>query len=634
MAGKNPKLRPKKFLSLKRFNRSQTPLQAAPKSPLDENIAAIDGINEALVKFGQTPDVDNLLKVVSHKITNLMSVPSVLIYIRDEKTGVFNCRGAAGKLTAGMRGLELTSKDLIFEEIASLKETIILSTRELAALFPSISKKVKACEALFVPLLRGDSLTGVICCFRKDSFGGADLKVMNMISRQVSVWLENAVLQEKVSTKSAELAKFHIWFKKSRRAFINILEDVNQASAQLEKALHQTLSMYRIAVELSKSLDESRLLKTILSNSAGLVGAKKGTLVISAGLKLKQETNFNFDGDLQLDSPQTPIYWVNTNKKPIIINNFGRTSYKKYQRLIGIKNLVAVPLVQRERCLGVLSLFDKEGGFSRIDCQNLVTLAHQATVTLLNARIHENERRTVAKLKELNKMKADFVASVSHELRNPLTTVKGYLDLISEGEAGPVTKQQLNYLDIIDESSGRLLNLINDLLTLSKIESASLKMNKRQISLNDVLTEIAKIMEPEAKQKGVRLLVRLGKDLPLIEADSDRLDQVVINLVSNAIKFTPKGGAIEICSEDKSDALVASVKDTGPGIRLKDQKRLFDKFFRSQQTIVQNVKGTGLGLAIAKGIIDQHQGKIWVQSEPDKGSTFYFSLPIKKKSAA
>ena len=624
-----------KFLkSLKRFSRSQTPLQTAIKPPPDENIAAIDSINEALVKFNQTPDVDALFKVVGHKITNVVSVPSVLIFVRDEETESFSCRGTAGKLTGSMMGFEPTPKDLIFEEIANLKEAIILSSRELTALFPSISKKIKACEALFVPLLRGDSLTGVICCFRKDSFRGDDLKTMSMISSQVSVWLENSILQQKVSTKSAELAKFHTWFKKSRRAFINILEDVNQASAQLEKALHQTLSMYRIAVELSKSLDEPRLLKTILSNSAGLVGAKKGTLVISTGLKLKQETNFNFDGDLLLDSPDTPIHWVSTNKKPLIINNFGRTSYKKYQSLISIKNLVAVPLVQRERCLGVLSLFDKEGGFSRSDCQNLVTLAHQATVTLLNARIHENERRTVTKLKELNKMKADFVASVSHELRNPLTTVKGYLDLISEGEAGPVTKQQLNYLDIIDESSGRLLNLINDLLTLSKIESASLKMNKRQISLNDVLTAIAKIMEREAKQKGVRLLVRLGKDLPLIEADSDRLNQVVINLLSNAIKFTPKGGTIEIISEGKIDSLIASVKDTGSGIRLKDQKRLFDKFFRSAETVVQNVKGTGLGLAIAKGIIDQHQGKIWVQSEPNKGSTFYFSLPIKKKTAA
>jgi signal transduction histidine kinase len=392
--------------------------------------------------------------------------------------------------------------------------------------------------------------------------------------------------------------------------------------------------MYKIAVELSKSLDEAKLLEAILSNSANLVEAQSGCMILASGARLKQAANFNYSGGLDLNLEDTPISWINSNKKPLIINNFNSTSYKGYGKLAGIKSLLAVPLIQRDHSLGVLCVFDKKGGFSRTDCQNLITLAHQATVTLLNARVHEGEKRTVAKLKEIDKMKADFVASVSHELRNPLTTIKGYLDLLSEGEGGSVSKEQLGFLNIIDESSGRLLNLINDLLTVSKIESATLRVNKKLLSLNDVFEKVAKVMIPEAKNKGLKLEVTLDKDLPLVEADPDRLDQVLINLVSNAIKFTLQGGLIEISSSVKNGALLASVKDSGPGVSEMDKKRLFDKFFRSQQAITQNVKGTGLGLAIAKGIVEQHHGKIWLESELGKGSTFYFSLPIKKKKAA
>lgn len=349
---------------------------------------------------------------------------------------------------------------------------------------------------------------------------------------------------------------------------------------------------------------------------------------------MHQAVNHNYSGDLQVKLKKNPIRWIATSKQSLIINNFHNTSYRNYKLASGVKNFLGVPLVQNDNTLGVLCLFNKESDFSREDAQNLMTLAHQATVTILNARIYKREQKTIEKLKELDKMKADFVASVSHELRSPLTAIKGYLDLVLEEEAGPINKQQKEFLGYVDKSSERLLNLIIDLLTVSKIESAGLKMDKKVLSLNDVLKRAVKVMTPEVKEHDLKFKLDLKEKLPMSHADPNRLDEVVVNLISNAIKFSPKRSKIEVKSEIKDGVVVGSVKDYGIGISKSDRKQLFDKFFRSQNVISKNIKGTGLGLAIVKGIIEKHQGRVWVESELGKGSTFYFTLPIKKRTAA
>lgn len=597
-------------------------------------INELANINSLLTQLSRLQRLDSLLKVFAHEIKELLSASTILVFLKKNENGFF-CKKAVGSKIHKLDALKKPFNDLIFDEIRHLKQPLILSSKELNVLMPTLYKKIKLQNALFVPLQRGDDILGVVCCLNKKAgFNDDDLKIMSAINRQISVMLENATLFERMNLKTADLEKINLWLNKNRKAFINILEDINQANNSLEKALHQSLTMYRIAVELSKSLDESQLLEAILSNSADLVGAKSGFLVLVHGSSLYEATRFNYQGDLHLSGAKTPIKWIMNHKKALVINDFENTAYHSYGRAAGIANFIGVPLIQRNKCIGVLCLVNKTHGFARQDSQNLVTLAHQATVTLINARVHENEKKTVAKLQELDKMKADFVASVSHELRSPLTTIKGYLDLVMDQEAGPINKEQQEYLAIIDHSSDRLLHLINDLLTISKIESASLKMKKRLVSINDVLETVAKVMQPEAVQKGLKLKVKLAKGLPQVMADGDRLDQVVINLVSNALKFTPKDGTVELASEVVNNMLVLSVKDSGLGIAAEDQKNLFKKFYRSQEAVTRNIKGTGLGLAIAKGIIEQHHGKIWLESKIGKGSTFYFSLPIKKKTAA
>lgn len=587
-------------------------------------------------KLSEIQETDPLLQVFAQEIKEITKSSTVLIYLKDGPDGDYCCRRSLGESAKLYRGSKTNGEnDLAFEEIDHLKKPLIFAKKDTKIVLANLSKKTELKNALLLPLFKGENVVGVVCCLNKKSaFDESDLGLMGTICSQISVLLQNTEQFEEIRAKSVDLEKFNAWHKKNRKAIINILEDVNRANSELEKALAQTMTMYRIAVELSKSLNEEQLLDAIILHSARLVQAKKGSLIVMRGPKLYQATVHNKASDLHLELADSPIYWVAKNKKSIAINDFSRTTYKDFSRLTNIKNLLAVPLVQSNKCLGVLCLIDKKEGFSVKDSQALETLAHQATVTLLNARIHDREKKTIAKLKEVDKMKADFVASVSHELRSPLTTIKGYLDLVTEGEAGPLTQEQTDFLGIVDQSSTRLLNLINDLLTVAKIESDGLQITRQLLSINDVLESVAKTITPQIKQKKLNFKMGLSKQNVMINGDFDRLEQVVINFISNAIKFTASGGTIELISSVKSNAMIVGVKDTGIGISAADKKRLFDKFFRSQEAIIQHVKGTGLGLAIAKGIVEKHQGKIWVESTPGKGSTFFFSLPIKKRTAA
>ena len=600
-----------------------------------EKVENTDKAKEMQERLVGIKEVDPLLEAIGEEIKSLTKASTVLLFTKDASNR-FHCRKVFGSSIKALQNYKTDAKkDIAFGEVACAKKPFLITKIEIKIVLASLSKTIAIKNILLLPLLGANEVMGVACCLNKTgNFDQAGVDAVEDFGSRVNLLFQNVIKLEKIKAKSIDLENFDSWLKKNRKAFINILEDVNKANSDLEKSLSQTMSMYRIAVELSKSLDENKLLETILRNSIRLLQTRKGCLVINSHGRLTEATKHNLVVDLHLKTEKNPIKWSAEQKKPIIINDFSKTGYKKFCELTKFKNIIAVPLIQGSRTIGVLCLFDKTGGFSRKDSQALETLAHQATVVILNARVHEQEKKTIKKLKELDKMKADFVAGVSHELRSPLTTIRGYVDLISEGEAGPLTDTQTDFLSIVDQSSARLTNLINDLLTVAKIESDGLRMNKRVLSINDVLESVKKVMLPDAKQHDLQLKLKTTKSSISINGDANRLEQVLINFISNAIKFSESGGFIELFEYKKGDTVVVGVKDNGIGISKDDKRKLFEKFFRSDEVRIKNIKGTGLGLAIAKGIIEQHGGKIGVESTKGKGSTFYFSLPIKKKTAA
>jgi len=242
-------------------------------------------------------------------------------------------------------------------------------------------------------------------------------------------------------------------------------------------------------------------------------------------------------------------------------------------------------------------------------------------------RTHElglaNER-----LKELDRMKSDFVSQVSHELRTPLTAIKGAVDVVLRELAGPLTEKQIHYLTRVRSNTQRLAGLINDLLDLSKIESGKIELNASRVSLGGLLHEVVETLRPVAAEKQIALEVMTPEPSMLVWADRDKITQVLTNLVGNAIKFTPPQGRVAVSSlASDAEYIRVAVSDTGPEIAADEQEKIFEKFYQVGASGGPKPKGTGLGLSIAKTLVELHGGKIWVESEPGRGSTFYFTVP-------
>ena len=242
--------------------------------------------------------------------------------------------------------------------------------------------------------------------------------------------------------------------------------------------------------------------------------------------------------------------------------------------------------------------------------------------------------RDITRERELDKMKTDFISVVSHELRTPLTSIKGYTDLLLSGATGEVNELQSEFLGIIQSSTTRLSNLINDILDISRIESGTIEIKHEPIDYRAIVSDTLRLMKAAADAKHVSMDASLPEAIPPVRGDSDKVTQVLTNLVNNAIKYTPEGGWIKISLEVAGDASVTTcVADSGIGITPEDQKKLFQRFFRADNSSTREAGGTGLGLVIAKTIIELLGGAIWVESEQGRGSRFYFTLPLFLESA-
>lgn len=232
----------------------------------------------------------------------------------------------------------------------------------------------------------------------------------------------------------------------------------------------------------------------------------------------------------------------------------------------------------------------------------------------------------ITELENLSELKSDFVSQVSHELRTPLTSVKGATKLILRGSTGAINEKQEKLLKIMSSDTDRLINLISDLLDISKLESGRIKMKKEDFNLSEILHQCIESVQSIVKDKNLRIFERFDNNI-MVNADRDKIKQVVINLLSNAIKFTPADGMIELYARQVSGLSEVSVKDTGIGISKEFHKNIFEKFQRADNSMTAEVQGTGLGLAICKKIVEDHGGKIWVESEENNGSRFFFTLP-------
>jgi signal transduction histidine kinase len=343
------------------------------------------------------------------------------------------------------------------------------------------------------------------------------------------------------------------------------------------------------------------------------------------------------DDPVRIGDPASVMGLAAVSGRSYLVKDARRDGRVKYVDRLHISSLIVVPMIAKEKILGVLatSTTTPSRQFTEADLRLATALADRAALAIENARLYEQERvlrQTLEELnlqiQEVNRRKTDFVTLVSHELRTPLTSMTGFIALLLEGEGGPLSKRQREWLEIIGDNADRLVTLIDDLLDMARIEVGKIALKRAPLDLAPLIREVASALRPQLEGKGQWLTIDLAPALPAILGDADRLRQILTNLLSNAMKYTASGGRITITACGDTSHVHIAVRDTGIGLTPEDQAQLFTPFFRAQHDAIQDIGGTGLGLAITRVLVELHGGVITVNSVPGEGSTFSVTFPI------
>jgi signal transduction histidine kinase len=304
-----------------------------------------------------------------------------------------------------------------------------------------------------------------------------------------------------------------------------------------------------------------------------------------------------------------------------------------YAALWNVHSLLVVPLIVEDRVLGVMRVGSRRRKAFGGDALALVTVvAEEASILVETAMLNRRLAETAEQLAALNRMKDEFVSTVSHEFKTPLTTITGFLSVMLDGETGPITEQQVKFLQIAKAAAKRLAGLVSDLLDLSRLEGGA-KMELRPLDLLELVGQSVENHRPMAAEGGKNLAWTPPARLSQVLGDQRWLGLVVDNLVSNALKFTRPGGSVTVVARDKGEFTMVEIADDGIGIPAQDRDKIFERFYRASNRTEVNASGTGLGLAIAREVVAKHGGKIWFDSEPGRGTTFRFVVPAARQEA-
>jgi signal transduction histidine kinase/HAMP domain-containing protein len=297
-------------------------------------------------------------------------------------------------------------------------------------------------------------------------------------------------------------------------------------------------------------------------------------------------------------------------------------------RAFGIQAAIGAPMIWEGRGIGAIWVArDYAAPFSDKDIALLKTFSDQAVIAVQNARLFREIENKSRELEVANKHKSAFLASMSHELRTPLNAIIGFSEVLLARLFGELNEKQDDYLKDIHASGRHLLNLINDVLDLSKVEAGRMELEPSRFDLPAALADAMTLIRERATRHGIALVLETSPVLGTVSADERKLKQILLNLLSNAVKFTPDGGRIDVTATRDTDGVLIAVKDTGIGIAPEDQEAVFEEFRQVGGDYTSKQEGTGLGLALTRRFVELHGGRIWVESAPGKGSTFYFTIP-------
>jgi signal transduction histidine kinase len=312
-----------------------------------------------------------------------------------------------------------------------------------------------------------------------------------------------------------------------------------------------------------------------------------------------------------------------------ILADPGASGLACYPYLAGMRTFVVAPVLAGTEVLGVLVAARRsvDPQWTPSETGLVESVAADMGRAVQHARLFEQQSKVVSQLRVIDRTKSDFLSTISHELRTPLTSIAGYVEMMRDGEAGDVAPMQAQMLDVVARNTQRLRDLIEDVLILSRVESGTLRSERLPVALRGVIDHAVTALRPQAAQAKVRLDVIPPRGPGMLLGDAAQLERVLLNLVGNAIKFTPAGGRVTVSLEAAGSDLVLRVDDTGIGVPDGEVHDLFQRFFRASNAKSQQITGTGLGLAIVANIVSAHGGRVEVDSHEGRGSTFSVVLP-------
>jgi signal transduction histidine kinase/putative methionine-R-sulfoxide reductase with GAF domain len=495
---------------------------------------------------------------------------------------------------------------------------------QAVAEFPETSAPLHGVQSvLAVPLLRKDVAIGVIRISRTQiqPFTDAQVALLQTFADQAVIAVENVRLFKELEARNRDLSET----LDRQSATADVLRIIAQSPTELQPVLNAIAAS---AVRLCAASDAviERLEGDRFYNAAHAGAQMKGLV----GLPLPLTRGFP-GGRAVLD------------RRRVIIDDVHLVAEREYPdslellRLNTIHSVAEIPLLSEGKPLGSLAVLRAEvRPFTDAEVALLETFASQAVIAIENVRLftelQEKNREVEQKSHELeaaSRHKSEFLANMSHELRTPLNAVIGFSEVLTERMFGELNEKQDEYVKDIYASGTHLLSLINDILDLSKIEAGRMELELAGFHLPQAIEDALVLVRERALRRGITLEQSIDARLGEIQGDERKVKQVLLNLLSNAIKFTPEGGKIEIRAVLDDTVVQASVSDTGVGIAPEDQEAIFEEF-RQVGTAAKKVEGTGLGLALSRKFIELHGGGIWVKSQVGVGSTFAFTLPVRR----
>ena len=421
-------------------------------------------------------------------------------------------------------------------------------------------------------------------------------------------------------------------------------EKVEARTRELARSLEELRVLSEVGRALSSSLDLEAVLDTIVARAVRLADAAAGVLYEydeSTELFSRIRGAYAVEDDLLQVLREHPLRLgegaagrAALLRAPVQVTDvLSEGSYDVTRvRVIferqDYRSLLAVPLLLEERIVGVLAIWRRERGSFAPPLVNLLqTLATQSVLAIQNARLFREVADKSRQLETASRHKSEFLANMSHELRTPLNAVIGFSEVLSEGMFGELNAKQAEYVRDIMESGRHLLALINDILDLSKVEAGRMELEPTQFDLRNLVDGALLLMRERASRKRIDLSRHVDDAIGLVWADERKIKQVLLNLLSNALKFTPEGGRIAVRVGARDGMVEVAVSDTGVGIAKEDQEAVFEEF-RQVGSSAKRVEGTGLGLALVRKFVELHGGSVGVESEPGVGSTFTFTIPV------